>query len=261
MLSLVAKRPYPYVVNKPNSLPFFQFLLILLSFPLLFSSCEKLKSLSTGLELKTEMQKYSYSMGSLITSDVKKIVPIIDGKAFSKGMEHKLNEQKTLLSMKEMFSTQKKINEQKMKMLAKQKQAKSATTNTQGANKKMDGKMFLEENKKKAGVKVTPSGLQYKVVQEGTGKSPISTDVVEVHYKGTLIDGTEFDSSYKRQATASFPLNRVIQGWTEGLQLMKEGATYEFYIPSQLAYGERGAGSSIPPNATLIFQVELIKVK
>ncbi len=124
-----------------------------------------------------------------------------------------------------------------------------------------EGKKFLEENAKREGVMVTPSGLQYKVITEGFGTKPKATETVVVHYRGTTIDGKEFDSSYKRNEPISFPLNGVIAGWTEGLQLMKTGAKYEFYIPYNLAYGERGAGAVIPPYATLIFEVELIQVK
>jgi len=119
---------------------------------------------------------------------------------------------------------------------------------------------FLTENAQHEGIVTTTSGLQYLVFTEGTGASPKATDNVTVHYKGTTIDGKEFDSSYSRGAPATFPLNRVIAGWTEGLQLMKEGAKYRFFIPSNLAYGERGAGRDIGPNAALIFDVELIKV-
>lgn len=118
---------------------------------------------------------------------------------------------------------------------------------------------FLNQNRNKEGVKTTASGLQYKIIKEGTGKSPGAVSLVEVHYQGTLINGVEFDSSYKRNETAKFPLDRVIPGWTEGLQLMKEGATYEFYIPSNLAYGNRDL-PNIPAGSTLIFKVELIKV-
>lgn len=123
------------------------------------------------------------------------------------------------------------------------------------------GEKFLEDNAKKEGVVVTASGLQYKVITPGTGKSPKATDTVEVHYEGTLIDGTVFDSSYRRKETIEFPLNGVIAGWTEGVQLMQEGAKYRFFIPSKLAYGSRGAGGVIGPNQALIFDVELIKVR
>ena len=123
------------------------------------------------------------------------------------------------------------------------------------------GEKFLKENATKEGVKATASGLQYLVLTEGTGKSPKATDTVLVHYRGTLLNGTEFDSSYKRNEPIEFPLNRVIAGWTEGVQLMKEGAKFRFFIPSNLAYGARGAGRDIGPNETLIFEVELLKVR
>ena len=126
---------------------------------------------------------------------------------------------------------------------------------------KAEGENFLAENAKKEGVKTLPSGLQYKVLREGDGRKPSATDKVECHYEGTLINGEVFDSSYRRGETATFGLNQVIKGWTEGLQLMQEGAKYRFFIPDHLAYGEHGAGQSIPPYAALIFDVELIKVK
>lgn len=127
---------------------------------------------------------------------------------------------------------------------------------------KTAGIAFLATNAKKANIKTTTTGLQYEVLTAGKGKvSPKATDNVTVHYKGTTIDGKEFDSSYSRGEPTSFPLNRVIAGWTEGVQLMKEGDKYRFYIPSELAYGERGAGGAIPPNAALIFDVELIKIQ
>src|SRR5881394_629143 len=126
---------------------------------------------------------------------------------------------------------------------------------------KAEGEKFLEENKKKDGVKTTASGLQYKVLKEGSGPSPKETDTVVTNYRGTLIDGTEFDSSYKRNEPATFPVNRVIKGWTEALQLMKPGGKYKLFIPSNLAYGPGGAGGDIGPNATLIFEVELLSSK
>ncbi|MCF0196661.1 MAG: FKBP-type peptidyl-prolyl cis-trans isomerase [Bacteroidaceae bacterium] len=131
---------------------------------------------------------------------------------------------------------------------------------TQAQSAIAEGKAFLEANGKKDGVVTTKSGLQYEVLTEGSGKSPKATDTVRCHYEGRLLDGTVFDSSYKRGEPADFGLNQVITGWTEGVQLMKEGAKYRFYIPYLLAYGERGAGASIPPYSTLIFDVELIKV-
>jgi len=127
---------------------------------------------------------------------------------------------------------------------------------------KAAGAAFLAENTKKSNIITTASGLQYEILTAGAGtKSPSATDNVTVHYRGTTIDGKEFDSSYSRGEPATFPLNRVIKGWTEGVQLMKEGAKYRFYIPSELAYGEQGAGRDIGPNATLIFDVELIKIQ
>ncbi|MBW4734072.1 FKBP-type peptidyl-prolyl cis-trans isomerase [Prevotella melaninogenica] len=130
-----------------------------------------------------------------------------------------------------------------------------------GKAAKAAGEAFLAENGKKDGVVTLPSGLQYQVLKEGNGKKPSATDQVVCHYEGTLIDGTVFDSSYQRNQSATFGLNQVIPGWTEGVQLMQEGAKYRFFIPYKLAYGERGAGAQIPPFATLVFDVELIEVK
>ena len=123
------------------------------------------------------------------------------------------------------------------------------------------GRAFLAENRQRDGVTETESGLQYEVVEEGDGASPDANDVVQVHYEGTRLDGSVFDSSYERGQPATFPLNQVIPGWTEGVQLMQEGATYMFYIPADLAYGERGAGGTIGPNEVLTFKVELLEVQ
>ena len=144
---------------------------------------------------------------------------------------------------------------------AKQEEKQKAEAAEKGKAAKQDGEKFLAENGKKEGVITTASGLQYQVLREGNGQSPKATDTVECHYEGTLIDGTKFDSSYDRGQTATFPLNQVIAGWTEGLQLMKEGGKYRFFIPYELGYGERGAGASIPPFSTLVFDVELVSVK
>ncbi len=141
----------------------------------------------------------------------------------------------------------------------KEEEMKAAQAEAGKAAKK-EGEAFLAENAKKEGITVTKSGLQYEVLQEGTGKQPKATDTVRCHYEGRLLDGTIFDSSYKRNEPADFGLQQVIAGWTEGVQLMSEGAKYRLYIPYMLAYGEGGAGAMIPPFATLIFDVELIKV-
>jgi len=144
---------------------------------------------------------------------------------------------------------------------AEQEAKQHAESETLGKVAKDEGENFLAENGKKEGVITTASGLQYQILREGNGNTPKATDQVECHYEGTLINGTKFDSSYDRGQTATFPLNGVIAGWTEGLQLMKEGAKYRFFIPYALGYGERGAGASIPPYAALVFDVELVAVK
>ncbi len=141
--------------------------------------------------------------------------------------------------------------------LEERQQAEAAE---RGKAAKGEGEAFLAENKKKAGIITTASGLQYEIVKEGTGRQPKASDTVRCHYEGTLIDGTVFDSSYRRGMPAEFGLRQVIAGWTEGVQLMKEGSIFKFYIPYNLAYGERGAGADIPPYAALIFTVELINV-
>ena len=139
-------------------------------------------------------------------------------------------------------------------------QRQEAEAAERGKAAKGDGERFLAENAKRPEVTVTPSGLQYEVVKQGTGRKPKASDTVRCHYEGTLIDGTVFDSSYRRGVPADFGLRQVISGWTEGVQLMNEGSIFKFYIPYNLAYGEHGAGADIPPYAALIFKVELVKV-
>lgn len=141
-----------------------------------------------------------------------------------------------------------------------QEEKQRAAAAEAGKVAKAAGESFLAENAKKEGIVVLPSGLQYQVLKEGNGKKPSANDQVKCHYEGTLIDGTIFDSSYQRNEPATFGLNQVIAGWTEGVQLMSEGAKYRFFIPYNLAYGERGAGAQIPPFAALVFDVELLKV-
>jgi FKBP-type peptidyl-prolyl cis-trans isomerase FklB len=151
------------------------------------------------------------------------------------------------------------LNEFSMKKRKEAEERKRAETMEKFKDNFMEGEQFLKENAEKEGVIQTETGLQYKVIKEGTGKQPAGTDKVRVHYEGRLIDGTIFDSSYERKEPAEFVVLRVIKGWTEGLQLMKEGGEYELYIPSQLGYGERGSGQ-IKPYSALIFKVELLKV-
>ena len=203
--------------------------------------------------LKTQKDKISYSLGADIGNNLKTQSIDVDPDMLAKGLKDALAG-KLLLTNQEIRDTL--MNFQKEMMAKRQEQMK-----TLGEKNKKEGETFLAENAKKEGVKTTASGLQYKVITEGSGKSPKPTDTVTVNYKGTLIDGTEFDSSYRRGQPATFPVNGVIPGWTEALQLMKEGSKFQLFIPSNLAYGERGAGGTIGPNATLIFEVELISIK
>ena len=153
-----------------------------------------------------------------------------------------------------------KVNHREAQTIAKQNEKIQAERAEQGKVHKEAGEKYLAENAKKDGVVTLPSGLQYQVLKEGNGKKPSAKDTVMCHYEGTLIDGTVFDSSYQRGEPATFPLQQVIAGWTEGLQLMQEGAKYRFFIPYRLGYGAGGAGAQIPPFAALIFDVELIQV-
>ncbi|MBL6964054.1 MAG: FKBP-type peptidyl-prolyl cis-trans isomerase [Bacteroidetes bacterium] len=155
--------------------------------------------------------------------------------------------------------------EQKQQVLTvfqqKMQEEQMSKTNEIAAKNRVIGETFLNENRNKEGVKTTPSGLQYKIISEGEGPNPSPTDMVTVHYRGKLIDGTVFDASYDRGEPIEFALNQVIPGWTEGVQLMNKGSKYEFYIPSNLAYGDKGAGEVIPAGSTLIFEVELLSFK
>jgi len=200
-------------------------------------------------QLKDQKDKVSYSIGMNIGLNLSRQKVDINPDVLVAGIRDAIagKPQLTQDQVKDVMQQFEKDMEQKQK--------------DAGEKNKADGVKFLEENKKKEGVKTTASGLQYKAIKEGTGPQPKATDMVTVNYRGTLIDGTEFDSSYKRGQPATFPLNGVIKGWTEGLQLMKVGSKYQFVVPSNLAYGERAVGPDIAPNATLIFEVELLDVK
>ena len=193
------------------------------------------------------MEKISYALGLGIGQQLKSMnIENFDIKEFSRSIEDVMAGRDTDMTAREAQVMLGEYFQKKEKEQAEENIAK--------------GKAYLEENGKREGVITTKSGLQYEVLTEGTGKSPKATDKVRCHYEGRRTDGSVFDSSYQRGEPADFGLNQVIAGWTEGVQLMKEGAKYRFHIPYLLGYGERGAGASIPPYATLVFDVELIKV-
>jgi len=200
--------------------------------------------------LKTQKEKLSYIIGMDIGQHFKSQSMDIDQAALARGIRDGLSGAKNVLTDQEIRET----------MTAFQKEM-MARRQALGEKNKKEGEAFLAENKKRPGVTTLPSGLQYKVLKAGTGKKPKPTDTVTVNYKGTLIDGTEFDSSYRRGQPATFPLSGVIPGWREALTLMQEGAKWEIYVPPNLAYGERGSGTVIGPNATLIFQIELASIQ
>lgn len=204
--------------------------------------------------LKTDKDKVSYSIGLDIGTNFKRQAVDLDAKALAAGIADGLSGGKPLLAEDEV---RKVLDEFRQQMGAKAQQAAQQLAEK---NQK-EGETFLAENKKKKGVITLPSGLQYQVIKAGTGKIPKASETVTTQYRGTLIDGTEFDSSYKRNEPTTFPVNGVIKGWTEALQLMKVGSTWQLFIPASLAYGPQGAGQLIGPNATLIFEIELLSIK
>jgi FKBP-type peptidyl-prolyl cis-trans isomerase FklB len=201
-------------------------------------------------DLKNQKEKMSYIIGMDIGNNLKNQSVEIDPNILAKGIRDALAGGKPLLTEQEIRETMAVFQKE---MAVKQEAA--------AQKNKKEGEAFLAENKKKDGVKTLPSGLQYKVIKKGSGKKPTSSDTVTTNYRGTLIDGTEFDSSYRRGQPATFPVNGVIPGWTEALKLMEVGSKWQLFIPSNLAYGERGAGSNIGPNRTLIFEIELISIE
>ena len=199
------------------------------------------------VNLDDEKEKLSYSLGIMIGDRVTKRSDDLDYDALLEGLRLAHEGEETAITPQEAQATLQQFEE---------KAAMAAS-----ADAIAEGEKYQEENKAKDGVKVTDSGLQYEVISEGDGPKPAATDTVSVHYVGTLLNGKEFDSSVARGQPAEFPLNGVIPGWTEGLQLMNTGSKYRFVIPSALAYGERGAGADIGPGETLIFEVELLEIK
>lgn len=217
-------------------------LVIVMLLSLGFIACDK------KVKMDNDKAKYSYAIGQQIGKNMKGQGIELDVDAFSLAVVHQLKDQKSLLTEDEMKNALSSMAEDRNK-----KRREEAEVN------KKTGEEFLTKNKSKNGVKVLESGLQYEVVKEGEGKIPNSENVVKVHYKGTLIDGTEFDSSYSRNQPAEFPVTAVIKGWTEALQLMKVGSKWKLYIPPELAYGEAGR-PSIPGNSVLVFEVELLDI-
>ena len=211
-------------------------------------------SADSSIALKTDAQKFGYAVGYDLGHSMKPMLSLIDVKSLKTGIDQGSSGQPALMDAKARQQIKTTMAE---KMHAKQEQDRK----TAAGKNTTDSEKFLADMAKKPGVKTTKDGLEYEVEKEGEGTPPTPDDKVTVNYRGTLPDGTEFDSSYKRKEPLTFPLKNVIPGWIEGLQLMKPGAKYKFYIPAELAYGERGAGEKIGPNQALVFDVELLKVE
>ncbi len=205
---------------------------------------------ASATELKTEKQKLSYIIGYQVGFNLKREGADVDPSLLAEAVQDALNGVEPKLTKEEMQATMKAVQEKKVK------EQKALLEQNEKA-----GQEFLAANKKKEGVVELPSGLQYKILKAGSGDQPKADDTVTVNYKGTLINGKQFDSSYDRGQPATFPLSGVIQGWQEALQLMKEGANWEIYVPAKLAYGSRGAGGDIGPGETLVFNIELLEIQ
>jgi FKBP-type peptidyl-prolyl cis-trans isomerase FklB len=205
-------------------------------------------------DLEGEKQKLSYSVGYQVGGDFTRQGLSIDPELVVQGVRDALEGSEPLMTPEEMRQALTELKQQTA-ATAKRQREEQARKNL------VEGKAFLAENAKKEGVRTLPSGLQYRVLSEGEGEPPAATDTVTVHYRGTLIDGSEFDSSYGRGQPDAFPLERMIRGWAEGLQLMRPGAKYRLFIPPELAYDERGKGARIGPHSVLVFEVELLSVQ
>jgi FKBP-type peptidyl-prolyl cis-trans isomerase len=204
--------------------------------------------------LKDEKERLSYALGMDVGRQFAKLDISVDPVAFAKGLEDALSARKTVLTEEEARAT---VAAMQAELKRRQWQART----TAGEDSKKAGKAFLAENGTREGVVTLPSGLQYKIIRAGSARKPTDTDTVEVNYRGALINGTEFDSSYRTGKPATFKVAAVIPGWMEALKRMPAGSTWQLFIPPQLAYGERGAGSGIGPDATLVFEVELLAIK
>ncbi len=221
----------------------------------LLSACNQQATANdTAVKLDTDTNKASYSIGIQMGSQMARVSDMVNQDAIIMGFKDSIAGNEPQLTMEEMQTAMQTFQKTMMEKQQAEQQAAAATNMA-------EGEKFLTENKTKEGVKTTESGLQYKVITAGTGDSPKATDTVVTHYTGTLINGKVFDSSYKRNSPATFPVNGVIKGWTEALQLMKVGAKWQLFIPADLAYGDRGAGEDIGPGETLIFDIELLEIK
>jgi FKBP-type peptidyl-prolyl cis-trans isomerase FklB len=220
----------------------------------IFTSFSAIAADAQGIQLKDKKDKISYSIGVDIGKSVKKQKLDINAAAFSAGFKDGQTDKPTQMTEEEIRQT---LLALQTEMIEKQK----AEMKVAAEKNKAEGDKFLATNKKQKGIITLPDGLQYRIVTEGKGETPKATDTVTTHYRGKLINGTEFDSSYARGEPAKFVVNGVIPGWTEALQLMKPGAKWELFIPAKLAYGEHGVGQIIGPNSTLIFEVELLNVE
>lgn len=209
---------------------------------------------ATSSILKTEQEKLSYALGMDIANRLKAIDAKVNRKLFDRAISDVFSGSKTLLTGKEADNVRRSY-------FQKLRKAEQAKAKVEADRNLAAGKAFLAKNKTQPGVKTLPDGLQYLVIKEGTGSSPTLDDEVTVNYSGTLVDGTEFDSSFTRGKPAVFPVKRIIKGFREGLLKMKVGGKYRLFIPPDLAYGVRGAGKHIPPNSTLIFDVDLLSIK
>lgn len=230
----------------------YRLLIVFIGLLLVISGCNEASKTedmnkASELTLTTDKDKFSYGLGMVIGERVLKQYDAVDYEMMLQGIIAQSEDKATLLTLTEAEEALRTMQQQ-------QDEIKFAAV-------KEKGEAFLKTNAALEGVTVTASGLQYSVITAGSGASPAATDTVTVHYKGSLIDGTEFDSSYSRGEPATFGLNQVIPGWTEGVQLMNPGSKYKFVIPYQLGYGERGAGNSIGPFETLVFEVELLEIK
>lgn len=221
---------------------------------LVFCACTKAEQPGTpsvgsgtqGASTGAEDAQTSYAFGMIMATDFADVNMHFDYEAFINGFRDQLEGRALTMTFDD--------------ALTRAQDAYTTAVSVKNEELKLPGIAFLAENSTKPGIVVTASGLQYEVITEGTGAKPLASDTVRVHYQGTLIDGTVFDSSYERDEPVEFPLTGIIPGWTEGLQLMSVGSTYQLYIPSELGYGDRGAGAIIPPNAVLVFKVELLSI-